>query len=225
MIVLQIAVVLSTLAPTECSLVGGALSAPAPGVALVLATSTGRELSVPVPLDVRHQRIPVDSVLAPEFVVRDVTRPDPMRDAWGILMPSDTFAAVPWDYDTDCGPMLWSRDEWVPPGANVIFRVRGARRFAGRRVLDVLGVLEPYPYGRHGTPPEAPEDPDDWLPAHDVFRLLTQMPTPFGRGTPLEQLKRFEDAYRSGPTTLLEKYPGPGLLERAREWVRMSGAR
>ena len=218
---LQVAVVLSSVLPSQCSSESGSLG-PAAGESIVLAVATGRVESVPVPWDQLLIGAADSSVVAHEFVVRMASRPDPMRDAWGTLAPADTFLAVPWAYDTTCNRDVWEESGWVPSGAAVVFRVDVARKHERRRVIDVLGWHDPYPFGRllgRGDSLNAPTHIDEWLPASVVFQILSNAPRPDSSDTRAEQLKRLEDVYRSGPMAMLERFPGPEILRIVRKWA------
>ncbi len=241
---LQVAVVLSSVLPAQCSSEAGSLG-PAAGESIVLAVATGRVESVPVPVDQllmdalsearRSARLgsgadlrrPVSiatdvRVVAHEFVVRRASSPNPMRQAWGTLAPADTFLAVPWAYDTTCNRHAWEESRWVPSGAAVVFRVDLARKYERRRVIDVLGWHDPYPFGRllgRGDALNTPADIDEWLPASQVFRILSEAPRPDSPDTRGEQLQRLESVYRSGPMAMLERFPGPEILRLVRVWA------
>ena len=223
---LQVAVVLSSVLPAQCSAEASSLG-PSAGESIVFAVATGRVESVPVPRDQLSIGTAELRVVAHEFVVRMASRPDPTRDAWGALAPADTFLAVPWAYDTTCSRDVWEESGWVPSGAAVVFRVDVARKHETRRVIDVLGWHDPYPFGKllgAGDSLSAPGDIDDWLPAFEVFQILSNAPRPDSPDTRAQQLKRLEDVYRSGPAALLERFPGPQILGIVRAWAASGSA-
>jgi hypothetical protein len=63
-------------------------------------------------------------------------------------------------------------------------------------------------------------DVSTWISAFDYFRLIAAAPRPGSAAPRAEQLRRLEDAYRGGPTYLLERFPGPQVLEAVRRWSR-----
>jgi hypothetical protein len=200
-----------------------AFTGPEPGEIVVLASATGRSVPVQHPVGAEYHQFANVDVVAHEFVVNRATPPN-LREMgrWGMLAPADTFLVVPWRYDSACKRLPWGESTWVPAGQQVVFRVLSARRHEGIPVIDVSGLDWPYPYGQFLSQelgPGAPSDPAMWLPANDFFTMLWRAPRNDSPETRTKQLEIYESYYRSGPTYLMERYPGPQLLEHVRGWA------
>ena len=205
---------------------GRAFEGPEGGESVALAVSTGRSVPVSVPL------APLDvfggvtqrKVLAYELVVRLATWPDPNRpESWGLLAAGDTVLAVPWGVSSLCQAIPFDESSWIPAGGEVVVRANATRLVSGRRVLDIIEPLNGFPYLPYlPDDVDAPKsaDPATWISAFDYFRLISAAPRPGSNAPRAEQLRRLEEAYRSGPTYLLERFPGPEMLKAAREWSR-----
>ncbi len=208
---------------SQCSVDAGFLG-PAADESIAIATATGRtEWVAPAillgsaPLD-----DPYVPVLGYELVVTQATPSSPIRPGtWRILAPRDTVIAVPWSLNPECEVTRFSRDEWVPAGGELVIRVDGVRLHERRRVVDVVGSMNGFPYSTH-TPPglRTSSDRATWLSTTDFFHLLSTAPTRDSELSPAEQLRGLENTYRGGPMYLIDRFPGPQMLEWARRWAR-----
>jgi len=200
---------------------------------LLTAAATGRTTKVAGRPDGRVGVSDSASVVAHEFVVREfLPIIDRTLSASGLIdrrdfAASDTFLAVPWAHDEACTWVQWREVAWVPPGAEAVFRVSRARFSNGRQVVDLLGWYGPYPYGdslRVKASLPAPDDLSDWLSPREFMSLQRQLPNLAPERTRSEQLRDIEHQFRTGSTNWLERFPGPEVLRRAREWADSSGA-
>lgn len=197
---------------------------------LMTAAATGRTTNVGGRPDGGAGVSDSPSAVAHEFVVREflpivgrnLSTPIDRRD----FAASDTFLAVPWAHDEACNWVAWREAAWVPSGAEAVFRVSRTRFSYGRQVVDLLGWYGPYPYGdslrvKAGVP--VPGDRGDWLSPSEFMSLQWQLPNLAPERTRSEQLRDIEDRFRRGPTDWLERFPGPEILRRAREWADSNG--
>jgi len=208
-----------------CSL-GSSFEGPKPGESIAVAVSTGRSvpLSAPAaPLDM-FGTVAQSEVRAYELVIRFATWSDLNRpSSWGLLAPGDTVLAVPWKLDDACHAVPFDASPWVPAGAKIVVRADAARVHEGRRVLDIIQPLNGFPYLTYlPADLERPETTDvsRWISPADYFLLISAAPRPGSSASRAEQLRRLEEAYRRGPTYLLERFPGPQILKAVREWAR-----
>ncbi len=214
----------------QCS-PGAGFHGAAPGESIAVATATGRTewvstSSAPL-LSATSLLDPNAQVLGYELVIDQATPSTPMRlGTWGILVPRDTVIAVPWTLNSNCEVTPIRSEEWVPAGHEVVIRVDAVRLDGGRRVVDIFGPMNGFPYSTH-TPPElqTPIDRSTWLSASDFFRILLSAPRPGSEQGPEAQLRTLENAYRGGPMYLLDRFPGPQMLEWARTWARTGNDR
>jgi len=214
---LHIALGGALLAGPVCDIVTTFGSPPTADRAVTLAVATGERVAVPVP-EYAKRALPdsITEVIAYRFVVLEsVGGPR--------LVSGDSFLVVPWGYDEACRPMLWEGGEWVPSGAESVFRHgEPGRESGGQGVFDVSGWHSPYPYGaflKYGGTPSPPEDRTEWLSARDYFGLLSVLPPPDPLVSRLERLRRIESAYRAGPPHWAVTFPGDQILRSARRWA------
>ena len=216
--VLQIGVVLAITFQAPCDF-AVSWEGPAVGESVVLARATGGREEVPGPFRSSSLGVPGTIATAWEFIVERATRPDPAEEAFGVLAPGQRFLALPWNVDASCEAMLWGSSEWVSAGSEVVFRVSSARVHEGTRVVDVRARHWPYPWAPvipEAFQPGAPDDRGKWLPARDFYEILRAAPRSRNGSPTRDEVERLEMQFRTGPTYLLERFPGPQLLERLR---------
>lgn len=213
----------------RCSL-GPSFEGPKPGESIAVAVSTGRSVLVSVPatpLDI-FGTVDQSEIPAYELVIRFATWPDLDRPtSWGLLAPGDTVLAVPWRLDDACHAVPFDASPWVPANAEIVVRADAARVHQGRRVIDIIQPLNGFPYLTYlPADLERPETTDvsRWIAPADFFMLIAAAPRPGSSASRAEQLRRLEEAYRSGSTYLLQRFPGPQILKAVREWARGSDA-
>jgi len=220
---LALAISLTSPSAVPCSL-EGAFFGPGPGESVAVATATGRTqrvLAIPPPVAGRQAPPTGGTTVAHEVVVFMATPSDAGLGTWDLLIPGDTVLAVPWELDEACDPAAFDNDEWVPADGQLVIRAQYVRRDdGGRRIVDVFGPLNGYPYQTYDpVDVERPQDRDQWLPAFDFFRLLSAAPKLNSDQPRAAQLQSLENAYRTGPTNLLDRFPGPQMLQWVRAWA------
>lgn len=207
--------------PGECSREVSLLG-PSAGEVIALARATGREAEVSVSGMAFGPGVLATTVTAFEFIVLDASGPGAVGPTYGLLIPGDTVLVVPWDVDSACKPLVWPGEHLAEAGVEMVLRTSVVRAQHGRRVIDQYSDFWPYPIRpayADQVQGEGPGIPEAHLPARDVFNLLSRAPRGDSSVPRINQLAQLERAYRTGPSDLLKRFPGPQILNAARQWA------
>jgi hypothetical protein len=63
-----------------------------------------------------------------------------------------------------------------------------------------------------------------WLGAEEFMRMSMALPVVDSTGARSDQLRDIENTFRGGPTIWFDRFPGPEIVRRAREWAAVGSS-